>query len=1096
MRIQLCGPLVVELDERRVEGALPSRQGRLLFSYLALNAERSVRREELIDCLWPERPPADPSAALNTLVSRLRRAVGAGVVEGTGELRLVLPPGAEIDVRVAAEALRRAQAAASDGVWQRAWGPTHAALAIARRGLLPGVEASWVDRHRRELEDLEFAALELVAAIGLGLGGAELAAADRASAELVERAPFRESGYRLRMDVLAARGNVAEALRTYEQLRRLLAEELGSTPSPELVTLHARLLRGEPVAGNKIAPPRRSPSRAGSAAFVGRSRELDELDRALGNAQSGSRRLVLLSGEPGIGKTRLAQEVAARAEAAGAAVFWGRCSEGDGAPPFWPWTEVLRAMSDRMRPEQLRRALGAGAGDLAQLGPELAELVPGPAAPQPLDPEAARFRLYDSLSRFLARLAAIQPLVFVFDDLHWADAPSLGAVGFLAGRLDEAAILVIGTYRDADVGAPLAELLADLAREPLVSRLELTGLKEGELSDLIEDATGVPPGQPVVAALHRRTEGNPFFASEIVRLLQSESSGDLRSGETARLLQHKMPAGVRDVLRRRLGKLPEQSLDVLSCAAVIGERFELPLLAQVSALDEERVLDLLDAPARAGIVSASPQGPGSYGFSHALIRETLYAELSAARRPRLHLQVGEALERLAKLDPDKVSELAYHFYLGTAVRPDAVATTIGYAIRAADRAYTRLAFEQAEQQLRQALELVTRLPAGPERQEHELEAQVRLGALLMMTKGYAATEVGEACARAQELCETIDNEPLLLSSSWRLGVYHEVRADFAEARRIGEHLLERGRETNRPNFRLVGSQLAGVAALHCGEVPAASTLLEETLALAGASTDTTLPELLGHDFRITSRAFLGWALTMREEDQHAQRLLTEALSHARRRRRPFDEAFVLFLTALAAVIRRDVTAARESARRAQTTSTTNGFPLFAALAGVILGWALSEQDQAELGIPTIEQNLNRLDATGARMMRDCFIGLLAEAYRNAGRIDDALATVEQALAQADTGPFYEAELHRLHGELLVAVQPTRTADAEAPAPRATARAEASREEVQATRHRQPRTLERWQPALKSMEHLWSRAVATGRNWSQPVARFESVIGLH
>src|SRR5262245_25895072 len=238
----------------------------MLFAYLALNTDRPVRRDELVECLWPARPPADRAAAVNTIVSRLRRALGPGAIPGKSELSLALPPDAEIDVVFAAEAAARARSALEAGDWQGAWGPAHAALAIAERGLLPGLEAPWIDERRREVSELELEALELVAEVGLGLGGAELAAADRAAKAVVERVPFRESGHRLRMEVLADRGNVAEALQAYEEVRRLLADELGTTPSPELVALHERLLLGEPSAEPQ------------GSTFVGRRREVELLE--------------------------------------------------------------------------------------------------------------------------------------------------------------------------------------------------------------------------------------------------------------------------------------------------------------------------------------------------------------------------------------------------------------------------------------------------------------------------------------------------------------------------------------------------------------------------------------------------------------------------------------------------------------------------------------------------------------------------------------------------------------------------------------------------------------------------------------------------
>lgn len=242
IRIQLCGRFVLELDGRRIDAQLPSRQGRLLFAYLALNRDRAASRDELTDAMWPYAAPADAASALTVLVSKLRSALTAEMLSGRGELRLNLPPDARIDVEDALAAVHEAQSAIALGDWRRAWGPALRAQFIARRRLLPEHDTPWLDQWRRRLDDVHDRALEAYAASCVGIGGAELPGAERAARNLLERSPLRETGYALLMDVLAAQGNVAEAMRVYERARTTLDQELGITPGRAIQEAHARLL--------------------------------------------------------------------------------------------------------------------------------------------------------------------------------------------------------------------------------------------------------------------------------------------------------------------------------------------------------------------------------------------------------------------------------------------------------------------------------------------------------------------------------------------------------------------------------------------------------------------------------------------------------------------------------------------------------------------------------------------------------------------------------------------------------------------------------------------------------------------------------------
>jgi SARP family transcriptional regulator, regulator of embCAB operon len=241
VRIQICGPLAIERDGRRLDGLLPGRQGRLLFAYLVVNRHRLVPRDELAEALWREPDPAAVDSRLNPLLSKLRRVFGADAVEGRSTLRLCLPS-AWVDLEAAADAIHRAESSVAQEDWARAWGPALTALFAAERGFLPGEDAPWIDQIRHELTELRLRALECYAAAGLGLGGTELAAAVRAGRQLTRLAPLRESGYRYLMRALAAQDNLAEALRVYSELSDCLRDQLGVSPSPATRELHERLL--------------------------------------------------------------------------------------------------------------------------------------------------------------------------------------------------------------------------------------------------------------------------------------------------------------------------------------------------------------------------------------------------------------------------------------------------------------------------------------------------------------------------------------------------------------------------------------------------------------------------------------------------------------------------------------------------------------------------------------------------------------------------------------------------------------------------------------------------------------------------------------
>jgi class 3 adenylate cyclase len=442
--------------------------------------------------------------------------------------------------------------------------------------------------------------------------------------------------------------------------------------------------------------------RLATGIFVGREKEMDELRAGLEDSLSGRGRLMMLVGEPGIGKTRTSEEFATYARLRNVQVLWGRCYEGEGAPAYWPWVQIIRSYVHDKEPKELMSEMGPGAADIAQVVSEVKERLPGLPAPPTLEPEQARFRLFDSITTFLKNASKDKPLMVVLDDLHWADKPSLLLLQFLAKELRGTRLLVLGTYRDVELRRqhPLAQTLGELNRENLSTRVLLRGLTENDVRRFVEVTAGTSPPDALVAAVYRETEGNPFFVNEIVRLLVAD--GRLEHAESVSSWSVTIPQSVREVVGRRLDHLSEECNRVLTIGAVIGREFGLRLLEKVSEVKGDRLLEALEEAMGARVIAELPRSVDQYWFSHALIRETLYEELSTTRRIRLHRQIGEALE---ELDAEgNLPQLAYHF--AEAAPGGDIEKAVDYARRAGEKALGQYAWEDAVVQFERALQVV------------------------------------------------------------------------------------------------------------------------------------------------------------------------------------------------------------------------------------------------------------------------------------------------------------------------------------------------------------------------------------------------------
>jgi class 3 adenylate cyclase len=475
--------------------------------------------------------------------------------------------------------------------------------------------------------------------------------------------------------------------------------------------------------------------------FVGRASERARLTQLFDEAREAKRRLALISGEPGIGKTRLSTHTALEVRAQGAIVLYGRADE-ELAIPHRPWIEALGHYVEHASEQLLHAHTERHGGELARMVPRLAERLPQVPPPRETDPETERYLLWGAVVGLLREASASEPLVLMLDDLHWADKPTLQLLKHVASQGQGLRALIIGTYRESDLarGHPLSDTLADLRGEEGVERLVLRGLEERDIVEIMERAAGHELDETssgLAKELFRETDGNPFYTAELLRHLV-ESGGVYRqeSGRwTVRgaLSELGLPESVREVLGRRVGRLGEQAREELSIAAVIGREFDVNLLLRVSEHSEEALLELLEEAVDASVLTESANIPGRFSFAHALINHTLYEDLGTTRRARLHGGIAEALEQLVGAEPGaRVSELAHHWGNATTAVDPAKAVT--YARLAGERALTELAPDEALRWFSQALEL----------QGRQAEADPSERCDLLIGLGEAQRQTGEA----------------------------------------------------------------------------------------------------------------------------------------------------------------------------------------------------------------------------------------------------------------------------------------------------------------------------------------------------------------
>jgi DNA-binding SARP family transcriptional activator/tetratricopeptide (TPR) repeat protein len=993
LRFGVLGSLEVITDSGDVAD-LGGTQPRTLLAMLLVASGRIVPVDALIEEIWGERVPDSAGSTLQSYISRLRRELEPERSRGAPSRLLVWePPGYKLDVQPDDVDFRRFERLADEGRERLRAGQLEEARArlVDAASLWRGdalgefSEMAFARGVATRLEERRQAALEDRLEVDLALG--RHAAIVGELTELVGRHPLREGLWAHLAVALYRSGRQSDALRALDDMRVTLREELGVDPSRPLRELETAILGHDPSLD--IAPPAATPTPAPTAApvdevpavpvgpqLVGRTPELERLANVLTESRAGRSRFVVIQGEPGIGKTSVLEAVAAMATAKDAFVAWGRCYEGGAAPAFWPWLEVLRPLADRFADEwpddeRLSRLLSATATTSDTVGID-------------------RFGALEAVALLLEHIAARTPLVVIIDDLQWADPASLELVEFVAGRPRERPFLLAVSVRDVEVGRNSAVVgaLSAIARRAGSVRLSLPGLCQRDTGVLVERAIGLTPAPAVVAAIHARAEGNPFFTGELARLVVSE--GARTDDELVRSVG--VPAGVRDVVRRRLGRLPPSTVEVLEAAAVIGREADLLVLAATSGRDVENCLDELEPALNTRLMVEVPDSAASFRFSHALVREVLLEEISTLRRARMHQKAADAIVDVAGLTDDTAEIVAEHRWASVPIGDRRVAAT---ALElAADVALRRYAYESAEELLERVVPL--RRSGGNDEADlrAELDAIVALAGIRRILHGYTFARKGTPLVRARELARLTGQDRVYAELLWADWAGASTACDFVVADALGAQLHHMADESDDPHVRAIGWGATGVLHWHHGRVTPAVEYLDKAMA------NYSDPGFLGSTAAGESQLLVTWFNVAMHRlagdlDDDLEARLT-AIADAQTA--PYARAVTWVFGCLAGMVSNDVGLAGRSARRALAIDPSGAFSFYTPAAGMFLAWVLSELGDVEAAVDLFAQYQPRYRSTGVRTVMPLYISHYAVALARAGRLDEAKAKLDEAEA--------------------------------------------------------------------------------------------------
>ncbi|HEV8043236.1 MAG TPA: AAA family ATPase [Bryobacteraceae bacterium] len=1003
MRISLFGNLRISFAGRPVTTVNTNRLQSLM-AYLILHGDMPHPRERLAFLLWPASSESQARTNLRQLLHHLKHALPAEcnlLVTDHFAVQWRQDASCAVDAIDFQAAIVEATAArkAQDREWEIQSLTTAAQL--YEDDLLPALYDDWLtplrDDYRRRVGE----ALHRLAT--LFEEQKDYAAAIPCGQRLVALDSLCEPYHQLLIRLHAANHDRSSALRAYHQCMRTLRREIGVEPGAETQELFERILKAE--SGASGGQGARSPATGAAKpvsqlqkvrALVGRTTEWQQLASAWQSAVESGPRVAVISGEPGIGKTRLADELYQSCVRQGHAAARSRCYAGQGQVAYAPVAEWLRSDAVRagwtnLRPQQL--------AELARLIPEICEQLPEsellrPGQTHPLAESWQRLHFYESLSAAFGK--SRKPILLYLDDMQWCDPDTFEWLNALLTSSAAAGMLVLGTVRAEETGRehPFARFVAGLRLSGVVLEIPLEPLDAQETAELARLESAKPLESANLGEIFQATRGNPLFVVESVRAgLQSTR--------------------VHAVIAARLAKLTAASYELAGLASVVGRPFSFELLEKATDWDEGSVSQALEELWQRRIIES--RGESEYDFTHDRLREVACAELSVVRQRYLHRRVARALAELYAAEIESWNgQIASHFE-----QAGMADEAMEHYQRAAAHARQRYADTEAADLLRRALALCRGFSESERRLQQELDLLARLGPALVTTEGYSAPEVGETYQRALELSKRLDDRDIfaILSGVW---VFHVVRGDLEEARQFSLEFLRLAEREPTPGLLLAGNFVLGCNLFHLGQLEASLDHMTAAIQAHTGPAESVLALFAGPDIGVFCRCYLAHLAWHREDGNHADDHVAEAIAAARRMDHPFSQAIALDYAGMLHVFRGESRKALERGREAVELCSRHGFAYYLAVANILTGWAEAAEGDVAAGLAQLRDGLEGMRRRGAELRLPYYFMLLAETFGRAGLVGEALASLSTGFAFASKNgeEWAVAELHRVQGGLL------------------------------------------------------------------------------
>ncbi len=1038
VHLHLLGDFRLTCDDAPLEGISAARLQSLI-AYLALHRDAPQSRQRLAFLFWPDSSETQARNNLRQFVHALRHT--APEISAILQIETqTIQWRRDVELRFDVDEFGRAFKLIEDQGQSRNANAVRAAgerlLALYQGDLLPGCYDEWIVPERERLRD------QFTQALGWLLvfyeAQRDFAAAIQCARLLIRADPLNEEAYRWLMRLLALTGDRVGELRAFQACASALRRALGIDPSQTTIELHQQLLHLESApalsSDHPIAPLKRARHQplALPPSLIGRQREWETLHQAWQAASAQAPGFALITGEAGIGKSRLAEEMAQWVSDHGGAIATARSYAAEGQISFAPVIEWLR--SPGLRPH-VRTLEKVWLTELARLLPEL--LAENPDLPhyEPLTEYGQRQRFFQALT--LAVLAAPQPLLLVMDDLQWCDQETLEWLHFLQRFDAHARLLIIGIARSEEMSAqhPLHTLLLHLRRTVVVTEIALRPLDAAETAMLAASMTNRKLDVTAALRLFGETEGNPLFIIETVRagldkLLERPPRFTHEPLPQAPATSS-LPPNVRAMIASRLAQLSPPARELAELAATVGREFSLDILAHVNHSDEDRIIGALDELWQRRIVRE--HGADTYDFTHDKLREVAYAETSAPQRQLRHRRIAQALEALRADDLDAVSgQIATHYEQG-----GAMGSAIPHYHRAALVAQRVFAYDDAIHLLRHCLALLERTASGAARDTQELALSLSLAPLYRITLGWTAPELERLVDRILALCDTVGNDEQRVEAMYGLQSLLVVQARLERVQLVAEDmqaLYARAKVAAPP---LADMMFAG-AQLHLGRFASASDAFERILTTPQDPRQARrIQEALGWNVAVHARAWRAHALWGLGYAEHALDLAREAAQLAENLQEPFNQTLAVTYLAMLCQLCADDATARTSAEEALRLATEYKAPYYQAWAAILVNFTHARQQPDDARLTALRAAIQEFEATGAKLRLSYFLSLLASVYGQAQRPEEGLGVIERALLHARTTHerWWDAELHRLRGELMLAAGRDRR-DAEAAVARA------------------------------------------------------------